>query len=51
MICILRHVTRKNEEYGKEEVVTAVKDIEEDIKQLLRCVITNYGLSTMLMIL
>jgi diadenosine tetraphosphate (Ap4A) HIT family hydrolase len=37
MIVILHHVTPKSEEDGEEAVERAVKRIEEDIKELLRC--------------
>jgi hypothetical protein len=37
MIVIVEHVTDKNEGDGKEAVVNAVKRIEVDIKELLRC--------------
>ena len=37
MIVILHHVTPKSEEDDEEAVERAVKRIEEDIKELLRC--------------
>ena len=51
MIVILHHVTPNNEEGGEEAVVKAVKDIEEDIKELLRCGPRIAGLRRLLMIL
>ena len=43
MIDILRYVTPKSEEGNNEAVVNVVKGIEEEIKELLRCALTNYG--------
>ena len=37
MIVIVDHVTLKDEEGSKETVMKAVKGIEQDIKELLRC--------------
>jgi hypothetical protein len=51
MIDILRHVTPKSEESNNEAVVKVVKGIEEDIKQLLRCVPTNCGPRSLLIVL
>ena len=49
MINILCHITPKSEE-DSEEVVNVVRDIEEDIKQLLGCALTNCGPRILLMI-
>ena len=37
MIVIVDHVTLKDEEGSKETVMKIAKDIEQDIKELLRC--------------
>lgn len=51
MVVILHHVMPKNEEGSEGAVVKAVKGIEEDIKELLRCGLQNCGPRQLLIIL
>jgi hypothetical protein len=44
MVVIVDNVTARNEEGGDEAIVKTAKDIERDIKDLLRCALASNNL-------